>query len=236
MDVKVGRGAFMKTEAAARALAESLVETGRQQGVRVEALLTRMDAPLGRAVGNALEITESIETLHGRGPADLVTLVVTLATRMVLAGGAEQDEAVADRRVREALASGAALERFHAMVEAQGGSVASVSRPGGLPVAPAIELVVAARSGHVCALDAEAVGRAALALGAGRDRVGAEIDTAVGVRLRAKPGDRVAAGSPIAELHHRHGRGLAEAAQLLAGAIEIGDPPPDFPIVLTKVA
>jgi len=223
LDVKCGDGAFMKTVADARRLAESLVETGELAGVRTEALLTRMEEPLGAAVGNALEIVESIETLKGRGPAELEALSVELAARMVVLSGIDPDLPRAVERVRGAIASGAGLEKFREIVQNQGGDPRVLDDYSLLPAAPDRDIVAASRDGVVAALRAEAVGRAAVGLGAGRDRLDADVDPAVGFMILAPVGTRVRAGDPIVEIHHRQGHGLAEARRLLEGAIVIDD-------------
>ncbi|MGE0462870.1 MAG: thymidine phosphorylase [Vicinamibacterales bacterium] len=230
LDVKCGHGAFMKTFDEARALARSLVAIGTSAGVRTEALITRMDAPLGRAVGNALEIRECLDTLRGRGPAALTELVVRLATRMMrLAGQAATDEQAA-RRAREALASGAALARFGRMVARQGGDASVVDDDHVLPQARSRTPVLAPGSGVVLTMDAEKVGRASMLLGAGRERADAPIDHAAGIVLEVAPGDEVRAGAPLMVLHHNDARALEEARALAAAAVTIGDhrpaPPP----------
>ena len=223
LDVKYGDGAFMKTEKDARALAESLVATGELAGVRTEALLTAMDAPLGRAVGNALEIIESIETLKGRGPADLEALSVEFASRMLVLGDVERDFDRATVLVRQALTSGAGVEKLRQIIANQGGDPGVIDDYARLPAAPDRDVVTAARDGIVVAIRAEAVGRAAVGLGAGRDRLDAAIDPAVGFTIVAPIGTRVKQGDPVIEIHHRNGRGLADARQLLEPAIRIGD-------------
>ncbi|HET7695925.1 MAG TPA: thymidine phosphorylase [Vicinamibacterales bacterium] len=222
LDVKCGDGAFMKTEADARALAESLVATGELAGVRTEALLTAMDEPLGRAVGNALEIVESIETLKGRGPSALEALSVELAGRMLVLSGVAPDLPRAEERIRGALRSGAGVEKFREIVANQGGDPRVLDDYSRLPAAPDRDIITAPHDGIVTAMRAEAVGRAAVALGAGRDRLDAVIDPAVGFMIAAPVGTRVAKGDPVLEIHHRAGRGLAEARTLLSSAIEIG--------------
>ena len=237
LDVKYGDGAFMKTEADARKLAQSLVDTGELAGVRTEALLTAMEAPLGRMVGNALEIVESIETLKGRGPAELESLSVEFAARMLVLSGIEKDLAGATGRVRQALASGAGVEKLRQIIENQGGDPRVVDDYARLPAAPDRDVLTASRDGTIAAMRAEAVGRAAVGLGAGRDRLDAAIDPAVGFTIVAPVGTRVMAGDPIVEIHHRGGRGLADARQLLAGAIEIADAAPaQRPLVLQRIA
>src|SRR5205807_10010840 len=180
MDVKCGRGAFMKTRADARRLAESLAATGAANGVKTTALVTAMDAPLGRNVGNALEVIECLETLKGRGPADLEALSVALAARMLLLGGVAADLPQAEAKVCAALTSGHGLEKFREIIVRQGGDPASVDDYGRLPAAPLRAAVRAPRAGYVVRLDAELIGRATMLLGAGRDRVEDPIDPGVG--------------------------------------------------------
>ena len=237
LDVKTGDGAFMKTEARSRALADSLVAIGEASGVRTEALITRMDAPLGRAVGNASEVIESIETLKGRGPRDLETLSVLLAARMLIVAGLERDDAPAEARVRAALASGAGVEKFREVIANQGGDPRVVDDYSRLPAAPDRIGVTAPRAGYVSGLRAELVGRAAVALGAGRGRLEDRIDPGVGIEVAARPGDRVAQGDPVLIVHHRAGSGLDEALALLSRAIDIADAPPaDAPIVVARIS
>jgi pyrimidine-nucleoside phosphorylase len=236
LDVKCGDGAFMKTEQDARALARSLVDTGELAGVRTEALLTRMDAPLGLAVGNALEIIECIETLKGNGPADLEELSVELAARMLVLSGVTPDVAAADARVRDALRSGAGVEKLREIIANQGGDPAVIDDYRRLPAAIDRDLVVASRDGVVVAMRAEGVGRAAAGLGAGRDRLDATIDPAVGFRIVAPVGTAVKAGDAIVEIHHRNGHGLADARRLLEAAIQIGDTPVAArPLVIDRI-
>ncbi len=233
LDVKCGHGAFMKTVADARALARSLVAIGTSAGVRTEALITRMDAPLGHAVGNALEIRECVQTLKGVGPATLTELIVRLATRMLrLAGRAATDDEAA-ARVRVALASGAALARFGRMVARQGGDASLIDDEHVLPSARQRTPIVAPRSGVIEAVDAEKVGRASMLLGAGRERADAPIDHAAGIVLEVSPGDEVRAGAPLMALHHNDTRQLDEARILAAEAVTIGDQPPSpSPLIL----
>src|SRR3954467_8709939 len=162
LDVKYGDGAFMKTESDARRLAQSLVDTGELAGVRTEALLTNMDVPLGRGVGNALEIIESIETLKGRGPGDPETRTVELAARMVQMSGIEPDLAAATDRVWAALSSGAGIQKFRQIIANQGGDPAVIDDYTRMPTAPERDLLTAPRDGFIAAMRAEAVGRAAV--------------------------------------------------------------------------
>jgi len=226
LDVKTGSGAFMKTEADSRRLAESLVAIGNASGVKTEAIITAMDAPLGRAVGNALEVIECLDVLKGGGPQDLVDVSVELAARMLVLGKVADDIAGAETQVRNAIASGAGLERFRQIIEAQGGDPKVVDDYKRLPRVDNRHRVTASRAGFVTALDAELVGRASVALGAGRDRVEDPVDPAVGILVAAKPGDRVIAGDTVLELHYRDRGRLETAAALAARAIVIGDQPP----------
>jgi len=236
LDVKAGAGAFMKTREDARRLAKSLVSIGNASGVRTEALVTRMDAPLGREIGNASEVVESLETLKGNGPPDLEELSVALAARMLVLAGVAADPAAADRAVRQALASGAGLETFRRIIEHQGGDPRVVDDYSRLPSAPDQHRVGAAESGIVCAMHAELVGRAAVALGAGRATLDDIVDHGVGITVLAPPGATVARGDAILLVRHRGGRGLEDAVALLDQAVRIGDGPcPVLPLVLDSI-
>jgi pyrimidine-nucleoside phosphorylase len=225
LDVKCGAGAFMKTEPAARALARSLVDVGSRAGLRIEALITRMDAPLGRAVGNALEIIECLDVLKGRGPSDLVELTTMVATRMLIMSGAYESSA-AGPAVRHAIDSGAALEKFRAIIERQGGASAVVDDYQRLPGAAHQATVAASRAGFITGIGAEAVGRASVALGAGRERAGDRIDHGAGVLLRARVGDPVSKGDPVLTLLSNRVESFDDARALAEGAITIGDTAP----------
>jgi len=226
LDVKTGSGAFMKTEADSRRLAESLVAIGNASGVKTEAIITAMDAPLGRAVGNALEVIECLDVLKGGGPQDLVDVSVELAARMLVLGKVADDIAGAETQVRKAITSGAGLERFRQIIEAQGGDPKVVDDYQRLPRVGDRHRVTAGRAGYVTALDAELVGRASVALGAGRDRVEDPVDPAVGILVAAKPGEKVNAGDTVLELHYRDRARLETAVALATRAIVIGDQPP----------
>ena len=236
LDVKTGSGAFMKTLDDSRALARSLVSIGLASGVRTEALITRMDAPLGRRVGNASEVIESIDVLKGKGPADLEELSVLLAARMLVTSGLAPDEADAVSRVRKALSSGAGVEVFRRIIEHQGGDPRVIDDYSRLPEAPDETVIAAPRGGVVQAIEAEAIGRAAVALGAGRARLDDVIDPGVGIRLAAHVGERVDRGDPVVILRHRGDRGLAAARALIEPAIGIGDGLVDRqPLVVDRV-
>jgi thymidine phosphorylase len=215
LDVKVGSGAFMPDLTAARELAQTMVDLGNAHGVRTSALLTRMDTPLGRAVGNAVEVQESVATLQGDGPADLVEVTLALATEMLELAGIDADPAAA-------LADGRALERYRAMIAAQGGDPDAE-----LPSARHVTLLRAESAGWISALDARSVGVAAWRLGAGRARKEDAVSAAAGIICLVKPGDRVDAGQPVLELRSDEPGRFDRALEALAGALEIGPQPPE---------
>ena len=236
LDVKCGSGAFMKTLDDARELARSLVAIGTANGVRTEAFITDMNAPLGYAVGNALEIAECIDVLRGRGPQDLVAIVERLASRMVQLGGRAATNEEAQSRVREAIASGAALSTFAAMIARQGGDARIVDDVTRMPQASERHVVRAPRAGVVARLEAEAVGRASMLLGSGREKVTDPIDLGAGILIRRKPGETVAAGDPVLELHYTDGRRLEGAVELATAAMSIeATAPPARSLVLDHV-
>ena len=191
-DVKVGAGAFMETRERARELAQSLIATGRRLGRTCVALLTNMDQPLGRTVGNALEVRESLEILQGRGPEDVRALTVREAAEMALAAGLHPTLEAAQAAAEAALASGAAEAKLHEMVRAQGGDLSK-----GLPEAAVRLPITAPQSGWVAQVDARTIGRVALELGAGRTAVSAPIDYAAGLDGLLQQGERVEAGAPL---------------------------------------
>jgi pyrimidine-nucleoside phosphorylase len=232
LDVKVGRGAFMKTTDDARRLAGAMVEIGHRVGLPTRAVLTAMDAPLGQAVGNALEVIESIDTLKGRGPADVTELSMTLASQMLVVAGIAADETSARARVSKVVESGAALDKFRAVIERQGGDASVVDDYTRLASTAARENVTAARSGFITAVDAERIGRASMLLGAGRERLDTPIDYGAGILMRASVGAEVVAGQTVAELCiGRHAR-LDEARALAVSAFTLGDAaPPSRPLV-----
>ena len=223
LDVKVGRGAFMKTADDARQLATWLAGIAERNGVRTEALLTPMDVPLGRAVGNANEVVESIEVLKGRGPSDVEGLSVRFAARMLVLSGQVSADDAAERQVRHALTSGAGLERFRAIVEAQGGDPRVIDDYSRLPQPAAREPWLAPRDGVVTDLEAELIGRAAVALGAGRDRADAAVDPAAGIDILAPIGSSVRRGDPVLMLGCRDAARLPAARALIERAVAIGE-------------
>jgi thymidine phosphorylase len=214
LDVKVGSGAFMRDPDSARRLAQTMVALGGEYGVRTSALLTSMDVPLGRAVGNAVEVEESVATLRGEGPADLVEVTLALAREMLRLAGLDADPAAP-------LADGRALERFRAMVAAQGGDPDAP-----LPRAARAEVVAAPQAGWMQRLDARAVGEAAWRLGAGRARKEHPVDPAAGALCLAKPGDQVERGQPILELRSSDDDRIIGARHALEAAVEVGPQPP----------
>lgn len=226
LDVKTGSGAFMKTEADSRRLAESLVSIGNASGVRTEAVITDMEMPLGVAVGNALEVIECLDVLKGRHTGDLVDCSIELTVRMLILGKVATDRADATAQVRRAIDSGAALDRFRQIIEGQGGDPRVVDDYSRLPQAPSRFVVRAERAGYVARLDAELVGRASVMLGAGRDRVDDAVDPAVGIVIMAKPGTRVAAGDAVFEIHYGEQAKLDAALVLARRAVTLADEPP----------
>lgn len=221
-DVKVGRGAFMKTRTEANALAKALVRVGSRAGKRVVALLSAMHAPLGRAVGNALEIREAVEVLRGGGPADTKALTLRLGAEMLLAAKVAGDRREAAAKLERALERGDAFECFCRMVRAQGGDVRVVEAPERLPRAPVRVVVPSARGGYVSACDAFDLGLAAVALGAGRSRADDRVDPRVGIELCKKPGDRVERGEPLAFLHAAKRPGLEPLLERVRDAFRVG--------------
>ncbi len=216
LDVKVGSGAFMKDEANARELAETMVALGTDAGVTTVALLTDMSTPLGLTAGNAVEVAESVEVLAGGGPTDVVELTLALAREMLTAAG-KSDVDPAD-----ALASGTAMDVWRRMIAAQGGDPDAP-----LPQARETEVVTAPSDGVLTRLDAFGVGVAAWRLGAGRSRPGEDVQAGAGVVLHAKPGDAVAAGSPLMTLHTDTPDRFARAMEALEGSFDIGTEAPE---------
>jgi thymidine phosphorylase len=232
LDVKVGSGAFMRDAGEARQLAQTMVTLGAEHGVRSSALLTRMDVPLGRAVGNAIEVQESVATLRGDGPADLVEVTLALAAEMLQLAGIHADPAAALAAAAAALADGRALERYRVMIAAQGGDPDAV-----LARAAHTKIVTAPGSGWLRRLDARGVGVAAWRLGAGRARKEDPVSPGAGVICLAKPGEQVQQGQPLLELRADEESRFGRAIQALEGAIEIGEmPPAGGPQVLERIS
>lgn len=227
LDVKCGRGAFMKTEAEARVLAEALVAISSSMGKPITAVLTRMDQPLGNTVGNALEVVEAIDCLKGEGPADLMRVTFELVGEMLLLGGVCQSREQAQATLQSAIESGAALDSFRALVEAQGGDPRVVDDSGLLPSAAQSHTLCneAAESVYVAGIDALLAGQAARLLGAGRAHADAVIDHAVGLRFHKKVGDLVASGEPICQVYYNNADTLQPALSRLGSAISYASAP-----------
>ena len=226
LDVKTGAGAFMPDQARARELAAALVSLAEASGLTCAALLTPMDAPLGRAVGNALEVRECLEVLRGGGPDDLITLCVELAALMILLGERATSLDEGRERARATLHDGSALDVFRRVVERQGGDAGVIDDPGRLPTAPDVAIVEAPASGFVTSLDAGLIGHAAVQLGAGRSRIDEAIDPSVGVVVLAPLGSAVERGTPVLEVHSRDGARRDAAWPLLTRAVQVGPAPP----------
>jgi pyrimidine-nucleoside phosphorylase len=236
MDVKCGRGAFMKSRDDARRLAETIVDIGRRSGVRTMAFITSMEEPLGRAIGNSLEVIECLETLKGRGPQDLEQLSVILAAGMLYLADLAKTRSESEQRVREALTSGQALDVMRQCIAQQGGNPKVCDDYSLLPAAPRRTEFRAPRSGFVTKLDAELLGRACMTLGAGRERVEDTVDHAVGAVLMAKEGTEVVSGQVLMEIHYRDETRLHRAWSLFHDAVGIGDaPPPRVPLILETI-
>ena len=237
LDVKVGAGAFMKRLEDAERLARVLAGIGRSMGVRAVALLTAMDQPLGLAVGNALEVAEAVELLRGGGPADLRQVTFALCAEMLVLADLARGEGEAASKVAAAVESGAALSKLREIVAAQGGDPRAVDDPGRLPRAARTLEVPAPAGGVVQAVDGEAVGLAAMALGAGRARVEDAVDPAAGVSLRKKVGDAVERGEPLAVLHcGARGEPPEAVAERLARAWRVGSAPAaPGPLILKRI-
>ncbi len=236
LDVKVGRGAFMRTLEEARALAEMMVNIGRDAGRRVTALLSDMNQPLGWAVGNALELREAIDVLHEGGPPDFREHCLVVASEMLLLGGKVQSEEEGIALAAERIASGAAWQKFRQLIEAQGGDVSQVDDPEKLPQARYVEAVSAPRSGYLAAVDAREVGMTAVLLGAGREKKGDPVDHAVGIIVHYKVGDYVEAGTPLFTIHANDPQKLALARERLLAAHRWSDEPVEpLPLFYQKV-
>ncbi|MGA7078976.1 MAG: thymidine phosphorylase [Terriglobales bacterium] len=223
LDVKTGSGAFMKKEEDAVFLAELMVETGERMGKQMAALITDMNQPLGRMVGNALEVEECIEVLHGGGPADLRELCFELAAWMFYLGGATKTVAQGRQVAEQILASGRAFERFRQMVELQGGDISVIDDPTRLPSADHRVDVSSPKDGYVTAIDCEQVGTACVILGGGRERKEDSVDPSVGVEVHKKLGDKVAIGEPLCTIHCHSDGEAARAKSLLEESYQIAN-------------
>jgi pyrimidine-nucleoside phosphorylase len=236
LDIKTGSGAFIQDPAQSVVLAKTMIELGEARGCRTVGLLTAMDRPLGIGCGNSLEVIESIEGLRGNGPPDLMEVTVALAAEMVMVAGLEAGPEPARRRVEAALRSGAALERFRALIEAQGGDPKVVDDTTRLPRAPVVEVVEADREGLVVEVAPRPIGHAIVALGGGRSRTDDPIDAAVGFKVFAKPGATLARGAPIGEVHARSREQVEPAARALREAVRLGAAASPLPLISHRVS
>ncbi len=222
LDVKVGTGAFVKTMEAAEELARLMTGIGQRLGRRTRAMLTSMEEPLGRVVGNALEVAQAIRCLRGQGPEDLTALCRALGGQMLALAGVVPEPEAGGRRLDEAMASGAALATMRRWIEAQGGDARVVDEPERLARAERTVAVPSPATGIVAAVDAELVGRAAMLLGAGRARKEDPVDPAAGIRLHRKVGEAVRSGEPLMELMGRGDAAFGAAGELCLEAVRIG--------------
>ncbi len=236
LDVKMGSGAFMKTLEDAARLAEGMVRIGKEVGRKVTALISDMNQPLGFAVGNALEVKEAIETLHGGGPEDFREHCLTVAGEMLFLGEKAADEAEGRQMIEAAIAEGRAWEKFRQLVEAQGGDVACIEEPERLPKATLIETVEAEAEGYLAHVQTDEIGMAVVALGGGREKKGDPIDHAVGVVMHVKVGDAVEPGKPLFTVHANDEAKLAEAKQRILAAMTFRkEPTPALPLFYRRI-
>lgn len=232
LDVKCGRGAFMKNEEDARQLAQSLINIGKSQHVKTEAVLTSMDQPLGKAIGNSLEVIESVETLKGNGPKDLEELSVHLAARMVHLAQVTSTLDEAETKVREAISTGAGVEKFREIIKLQGGEPRIVDDYSLLPQAPHQTLIKAENSGVIEQIDAYQLGVASMLLGAGRETKEDTIDHAVGINVLVKEGQFVQENDDLFEVHYRTEESLSRAISMIQNAVVIGEKGNVIPMIL----
>ena len=235
LDVKHGKGAFMKTLADATALAEAMVKIGQGVGRKVRAVLSSMEQPLGLAVGNSLEVKEAVETLQGRGPADLVELALILGSQLLEMAGRAGSNEEARRQLRQALDNGSAFEKYKAFIAQQGGDVSYLDDLSRLPLAPYREEFLAPRAGYIRSIDAETIGIAAYTLGAGRKVKTDAIDPSVGLVLRKKVGDKVEAGEALLEIHAQSAESAGNIKENLLQAYGFSDSAVSAPPLIDKI-
>ena len=236
MDIKVGRGAFMKTEEQARELAKSIMRVGKLAGKKVSVILTRMDAPLGRAIGNANETREAFEVLHGEGPEDLIECTMALGAEMLRLGGVVKSESEGRRRLQAAIDDGSAVALMERVVRSQKGDPRMVRDPSLLVIADKRVKVKATRTGYVSGIDALELGLSAVALGAGRTRTDQAVDHAVGIIIDAKPGTRVTKGDTLATIQVHDTKSGNAVRQRIAGAFAISSrAPKEEPLVIATL-
>lgn len=225
LDVKTGSGAFMKNEKDSFALAREMVTLGNMAGRKTIAIISDMDQPLGRAVGNALEVEEAIATLRGEGPEDFTKLCMTLGTYMLIAGGVASDEKDAEKRLQSVIENGSALKKLAEFVQAQGGDAKAVYDTTLLPKASVIEEIASVQSGYIEKIDCDEIGICSLILGGGRETKESEIDLSVGLILNKKVGDRVASGEPLAVIYANDRAKLTAAKERFMKAYHFTDKP-----------
>lgn len=229
LDVKVGHGAFMQTEQNAQALASLMVDIGKRVGRRVRAVISDMSQPLGRAVGNSVELREALDTLTGQGPADFYQHCLTIASQMLILAGQGQTDTEVTAHLQRLIDGGQALTKFREWISAQGGDASYVDEPARLPTATYIRELPSPRSGYIAGLNAREVGLTSMLLGGGRAKKGDRIDHAVGIVLQAKIGDHVREGQPLLSIHANDEAKLPGARQRLLAAYEWSDEPPNPP-------
>jgi pyrimidine-nucleoside phosphorylase len=234
LDVKVGHGAFMKTEAEAEKLAKLMVEIGKLAGKKVTAILTGMDEPLGHKIGNALEVYEAIETLHGKGPKDLVEVTLTIGEQLLLDANLASNQKEARTMLEAALNDGRAYQKFLELVEAQGGDINPLKHPESLLSDKTVEVLVP-KDGYITEMNALDIGKAAMRLGAGRETKEDQILLDVGIDLHKKIGDQVKKGDVLATLYVRN-KGIDEAKSLLLDAITIGQEKTEIVLIKKKIS
>jgi pyrimidine-nucleoside phosphorylase len=235
LDVKTGSGAFMPRSEDAVTLAQTMVQIGAARGCRTTALVTAMDRPLGRAIGNALEVEEALLAIEGKGPPDLMLLTRALAVEMLVLAGTDSDRAGATRRVDDAIASGRALAKFRELIVAQGGNPAIVEEPELLPQAAEVELFEAPAAATVARVDPRPLGQAVMEMGGGRRRLDDPIDHSVGFIVSARPGAQVARGEPIASVFAKDSAGIAVGLAALTEAIRFGPAEPGLALISHRV-
>jgi len=237
LDVKVGRGGFLPQEDDAEALARTMVDIGAEYDVATVAVLTGMDNPLGRTIGNALEVREAVDCLSGAGPSDLREVVIELAAEMAVVGGVAGAVPEARLLAGRRLDDGRAMERFERMVRSQGGDESVLHAPDRMGVAPETATVTADRDGFLSGFDPRILGHAVVELGGGRTALGQNIDARVGFELHVAAGSPISTGQPVGTVHAADADGMAVGvARLLAAAEVTPEPPPPAPVIRDRIA
>ena len=232
LDVKTGSGAFMKETEAAFRLARAMVDIGERLGRRVTAIVTDMDQPLGNAIGNGLDVREAIGVLSGQErESPLFSVCMLLAKQIMLAAGKASTPEEAEAKLQKALDTGAALDKFREIIAAQGGDTRVIENPDSLIKARRVEPILAQADGYVCHMDAEAIGRAAQLLGAGRSRAEDTVDHSVGILMQKRVGEPVKAGEPLALFYVNEEKNLDQARELFTRAVHLGEARVERPLV-----